>query len=210
LRTPLSVIRGKLEGVLDGVYPNTSEHLEPVLEEVELLTHLVEDLRLLALTEAGQLALEKHPMDVSDLLQDTQVNFGPQASDRDVTLAIDLPVEMPKVSADRRRVSQVLGNLLTNALRHTPEGGCVTLSAVPAEGVVTVMVSDTGAGIPLEDLPHVFERFWRGDKARTRNGGRTGLGLAIAKHLVEAHGGEISVESTPGKGSEVRFTLPMV
>ncbi|MCP4537358.1 MAG: HAMP domain-containing protein [Chloroflexi bacterium] len=210
LRTPLSVIRGKLEGVLDGVYPNTSEHLEPVLEEVELLTHLVEDLRLLALTEAGQLTLEKQPMDVGDLLRDAHVNFGPQASDRDVTLALDLPVELPKVLADRRRISQVLGNLLTNALRHTPEGGCVTLSAEPGEGVVTVMVADTGAGIPPEHLPYVFERFWRGNKARTRNGGRTGLGLAIAKHLVEAHGGEISVESVPGKGSKFRFTLPVV
>ncbi len=210
LRTPLSVIRGKLEGVLDGVYPNTSEHLELVLEEVELLTHLVEDLRLLALTEAGQLALEKQPMDVGDLLRDAQVNFGPQASDRDVTLALDLPVELPKVLADRRRISQVLGNLLTNALRHTPEGGCVTLSAAPGEGVVTVAVADTGAGIPSEYLPYVFERFWRGDKARTRSSGRTGLGLAIAKHLVEAHGGEIGVESTPGQGSKFRFTLPVV
>ncbi len=210
LRTPLSVIRGKLEGVLDGVYPNTSEHLELVLEEVELLTHLVEDLRLLALTEAGQLALEKQPMDVGDLLRDAQVNFGPQASDRDVTLALDLPVELPKVLADRRRISQVLGNLLTNALRHTPEGGCVTLSAEPGEGVVTVTVADTGAGIPSEYLPYVFERFWRGDKARTRSSGRTGLGLAIAKHLVEAHGGEIGVESTPGQGSKFRFTLPVV
>jgi two-component system OmpR family sensor kinase/two-component system sensor histidine kinase BaeS len=210
LRTPLSVIRGKLEGVLDGVYPNTSEHLEPVLEEVELLTHLVEDLRLLALTEAGQLALEKQPMDVGDLLRDAQVNFGPQASDRDVTLALDLPVELPKVLADRRRISQVLGNLLTNALRHTPEGGCVTLSAESGEDVVTVTVADTGAGIPSEYLPYVFERFWRGDKARTRVSGRTGLGLAIAKHLVEAHGGEIGVESTPGKGSKFQFMLPTV
>jgi signal transduction histidine kinase len=208
LRTPLSVIRGKLEGVLDGVYPNTPEHLELVLGEVGLLTHLVEDLRLLALTEAGQLTLEKQPMDIGDLLRDAQVNFGPQASDRDVVLALDLPVELPKVLADRRRISQVLGNLLTNALRHTPDGGCVTLSAQPGEGVVTVTVADTGAGISSEDLPYVFERFWRGDRARTRVSGRTGLGLAIAKHLVQAHGGEIGVESTPGKGSKFRFTLP--
>jgi len=132
LRTPLSVIRGKLEGVLDGVYPATPEHLEPVLEETELLTHLVEDLRLLALAEAGQLPLEKRPMDVGDLLRDAQVNFSPQASDRGVTLALDLPAELPRVMADWRRVAQVLGNLLTNALRYTPEGGCVTLSAAIA------------------------------------------------------------------------------
>ncbi len=216
LRTPLSVIRGKLEGVLDGVYPATPDHLEPILEEVELLTHLVEDLRLLALAEAGQLALEERAMDIGDLLRDAQVNFGPQASDRGVTLALDLPVELPKVMADWRRISQVLGNLLTNALRHTSEGGCVTLSAAMAatllveKGMVTVTVADTGAGISSGDLPYVFKRFWQGEKSRTRTSARTGLGLAIAKHLVEAHAGEIGVESVPGQGSKFWFTLPVV
>jgi signal transduction histidine kinase len=225
LRTPLSVIRGKLEGVLDGVYPATPEHLEPVLEETRLLTHLVEDLRLLAMAEAGQLALEKRPMDVGDLLRDAQVNFGPQASDRGVTLALDLPPGLPEVAADRRRIAQVLGNLLTNALRHTPQGGCVTLSAdvvlplaEPAlsaaeggagGGMVEVTVADTGTGIPPEDLPYIFERFWRGERSRSRAGGGTGLGLAIAKQLVEMHGGTIRVESAPGKGSAFTFTLPV-
>jgi len=219
LRTPLSVIRGKLEGVLDGVYPATPEHLEPVLEEAELLTHLVEDLRLLALAEAGQLSLEKRPMDVGDLLRDAQVNFSPQASDRGVTLALDLPPELPEVMADWRRVAQVLGNLLTNALRHTPEGGCVTLSATASTsppplrggaggGIVEVTVTDTGTGIPPKDLPYIFERFWRGEKSRSRGGSEAGLGLAIARHLVELHGGTIRVESTPGEGSKFRFTLP--
>jgi len=221
LRTPLSVIRGKLEGVLDGVYPATPEHLEPVLEETELLTHLVEDLRLLALAETGQLPLERRPMDVGDLLRDAQVNFSPQASDRGVTLALDLPTELPEVMADWRRVAQVLGNLLTNALRYTPEGGCVTLSAVvspPLPGgagggevegnMVKVTVADTGRGIPPEDLPYIFERFWRGEKSRSRAGGETGLGLAIARQLVELHGGTIHVESIPGEGAKFRFTLP--
>jgi signal transduction histidine kinase len=210
LRTPLSVIRGKLEGVLDGVYPATPEHLEPVLEEIQLLTQLVEDLRLLALAEAGQLALEKRPMDVGDLLRDAQVNFSPQASDRVVTLALDLHPELPKVVADRRRIAQVLGNLVTNALRHTPQGGCVTLSAEISEGMIEVTVTDTGIGIPPEDLPYIFERFWRGEKSRSRTGGGTGLGLAIAKQLVEMHGGTIRVESTPGEGSRFRFTLPVL
>jgi signal transduction histidine kinase len=210
LRTPLSVIRGKLEGVLDGVYPATAEHLEPVLEEAKLLTHLVEDLRLLALAEAGQLSLERQTMDVADLLRDAQVNFGPQAADRGVTLALDLPAELPEVVADRRRISQVLGNLLTNALRHTPQGGCVTLSAVAAAKAVAVSVADTGAGVPAKDLPYIFERFWRGEKSRSRAGGGSGLGLAIAKQLVEMHGGTINVESTPGGGSRFRFTLPVV
>ena len=216
LRTPLSIIRGKLEGVLDGVYPATPEHLEPVLEETRLLTQLVEDLRLLALVEAGELALEKRAMDVSDLLRDAQVNFGPQASDRGVTLALDVPAELPKVMADWRRIAQVLSNLLTNALRHTPEGGRVSLSATvtrsPAEreeGMVEVTVADTGTGIPPEDLPYIFERFWRGEKSRSRAGGGSGLGLTIARQLVEMHGGAISVASTPGQGSEFRFTLPV-
>ncbi len=217
LRTPLSVIRGKLEGVLDGVYPATPEHLEPILEESKLLAHLVEDLRLLALAEAGQLTLEKRAVDVGDLLRDAQVNFGPQADDRGVTLALDLPAELPPVEADRRRISQVVGNLLTNALRHTPQGGCVTLSAALSpplpgrdEGGVVVSVSDTGTGIPAEELPYIFERFWRGEKSRSRAGGGSGLGLAIAKHLVEMHGGTITVESAPGAGSTFRFTLPRV
>jgi signal transduction histidine kinase len=211
LRTPLSVIRGKIEGVLDGVYPATPEHLEPILEETKLLAHLVEDLRLLALAEAGQLALEKQATDVGDLLRDAQVNFGPQADDRGVTLTLDLPAELPRVVADRRRISQVVGNLLTNALRHTPQGGCVTLSAAAAGGgMVAISVTDTGVGIPPEDLPFIFERFWRGEKSRSRAGGGSGLGLAIAKHLVEMHGRAISVKSEPGKGSEFRFTLPEV
>ena len=215
LRTPLSVIRGKLEGVLDGVYPATSEHLEPVLEATELLTYLVEDLRLLAQAEAGQLALDKRVVDIGDLLSDAHVNFDPQASDRGVTLALDLPPGIPKVTADWHRVAQVLGNLLTNALRHTPEGGCVTLSASVRyqresdedSEIVKVTVADTGTGIPSEDLPNVFERFWRGERSRSRAGGGTGLGLAIAKQLVELHGGTIGAESTPGEGSEFWFTL---
>jgi two-component system sensor histidine kinase BaeS len=216
LRTPLSVIQGKLEGVLDGVYPATPEHVEPILEETRLLSHLVEDLRLLALAEAGQLALDRRAMDVGDLLRDAQVNFGPQAADRGVTLALDLPPELPRVVADWRRIAQVLGNLLTNALRHTPQGGCVTLSAVvipppggeAGRGVVGVTVADTGTGVPPEDLPYIFERFWRGDRSRSRAGGGIGLGLAIARQLVEMHGGTIRVESKPGEGSRFRFTLP--
>ncbi len=208
LRTPLSVIRGKLEGVLDGVYPATAEHLEPIVEETELLTRLVEDLRLLSHAEAGQLKLEKRPMDVGDLLRDARVNFSPQADDRGVTLALDLPAELPRVMADRRRIAQVLGNLLSNALRHTPEGGCVTLAAAERDGAVAVTVTDTGTGIPPEDLPYVFERFWRGERSRSRSGGGSGLGLAIAKQLVELHGGKIEVESTLGEETTFLVTLP--
>jgi signal transduction histidine kinase len=208
LRTPLSVVRGKLEGILDGVYPATPEHIEPVLEATELLTYLVDDLRLLAQAEAGQLVLDKQGINIGDLLRDVQVNFDPQAFDRGVTLALDLPPELPQVSADWHRVAQVLGNLLTNALRPTLQGGHVTLSAAASEGTVKVTVADTGAGISPQDLPYVFDRFWRGEKSRSRAGGGTGLGLAIAKQLVELHGGAIGVDSTPGAGSTFWFTLP--
>jgi two-component system sensor histidine kinase BaeS len=210
LRTPLSVIRGKLEGVLDGIYPATPEHLEPILDETRLLGHLVEDLHLMALAEAGQLTLEKRPLDVGDLLRDAQVNFSPQAADRGVLLALDLPPGLPQVMADWRRIAQVLGNLVTNALRHTPEGGRVTLSAALVEGGVEVAVTDTGSGIPPEDLSYIFERFWRGEKSRSRAAGGSGLGLAIARQLVELHGGTIGVENALGQGARFRFTLPVV
>jgi signal transduction histidine kinase len=209
LRTPLSVVRGKLEGVLDGVYPATSEHLEPILEATELLTFLVEDLRLLAQAEAGQLTLEKRQVDINDLLQDAQVNFEPQASDRGVKLGLEMSPELPTIQADWHRIAQVLGNLLTNALRHTPDGGFVTLTTTGGNNAVKVTVTDTGTGIPAGDLPYVFDRFWRGEKSRSRTVGGSGLGLAIAKQLVELHQGAIGVESALGDGSKFWFTLPV-
>jgi two-component system OmpR family sensor kinase/two-component system sensor histidine kinase BaeS len=208
LRTPLSVIRGKLEGIVDGIYPATEDHIRPVLEETEVLTQLVEDLRLLALAEARQLTLDRRPMDVAGLLRDAQVNFTPLAQDRGITLVLDLPEALPRVVADRRRIAQVLGNLIVNALRYTPSGGTVTLSARADDGAVTVAVRDTGIGMPPEELPYVFERFWRGEKSRSRDSGGSGLGLAIARELVVLHDGEISVESAPGRGTTFRFTLP--
>lgn len=210
LRTPLSVIRGKLEGILDGVYPATPEQLLPILEQTELLTHLVEDLRLLAQVEAGQLCPDLRPTDVGDLLRDAYVNFTPQAEDRGVTLSLDVPAALPKVQADWRRIAQVLGNLITNALRHTPAGGAVTLAAGVKDGMIEVRVTDTGVGIAEEDLPYIFERFWRNDKSRMRTEyGGAGLGLAIARQLVVLHGGEIHVWSEPGRGAIFAFTLPL-
>jgi two-component system OmpR family sensor kinase/two-component system sensor histidine kinase BaeS len=222
LRTPLSILQGKVEGVYDGVYPDSREHLAPILDEIKLLTRLVDDLHLLSLAEAGQLPLEKRAIDLIPLLRDTQVNFTPQAADRGVTLSFDLPGEQPhefavKVLADERRIAQVLGNLLTNALRHTPSGGQVTMTVVTEEEMARVTVTDTGIGIPPDNLPHIFERFWRGEKSRSRAGGGAGLGLAIAKHLVHAHGGEIGVISpaiayqsgTEVSGTTFHFSLPL-
>lgn len=222
LRTPLTVVRGKLEGVLDGVYPASNRHIAPILDEIRLLTRLVEDLHLLSLAEAGQLTLEKNVIDIIPLLRDAQVNFTPQATDRGVELIFDLPVDEPdefvvEVLADERRIAQILSNLLTNALRHTPSEGRVTMTVTTIEEMVRVTVADTGIGIPPEDLPHIFERFWRGEKSRSRAGGGAGLGLAIAKHLVHAHGGEIVVISPSiadesgggGWGTTFYFTLPL-
>jgi two-component system OmpR family sensor kinase/two-component system sensor histidine kinase BaeS len=208
LRTPLSVIRGKLEGVIDGVYPASAEHLEPILAETKVLSQLVDDLQLLTKAETGQLGLDPRTVDVADLLRDALVNFGPQASDRGVALDLELEPGLPPVVADWRRIAQVISNLLTNALRHTPEGGRVSLRAERDGSIVRVAVSDTGTGIAQEDLPFIFERFWRVEKSRSRSAGGTGLGLAIAKRLVEMHGGEIGVSSEPGSGSRFWFTLP--
>lgn len=209
LRTPLSVIRGKLEGILDGIYPATEAHILPVLEETEVLTQLVEDLQLLALAEARQLHLERRPVDIGGLLRDAQVNFTPLAQDRGITVVLDLDRGVPRVWVDRQRISQVLGNLITNALRHTPAGGVVTLSATAGDDWLTVAVSDTGVGISAQDTPYVFERFWRGEKSRSRETGGSGLGLAIAKELVALHGGTIAAESRPGQGATFRFALPL-
>ncbi len=207
LRTPLSVVRGKLEGILDGVYPATEAHLAPALEEVELLSQLVEDLRVLALAEAGRLELDLREVDLADLLHDAAVNFGPLIADEHLSLKLDIASDLPSVLADWRRISQVLGNLITNAVRHTPAGGQITLAAYRTEDGVAVEVRDTGTGIPEEDQPHVFERFWRGDRSRARSSGGSGLGLAIARQLVELHGGNITVESVVGLGTTLRFTL---
>jgi two-component system OmpR family sensor kinase/two-component system sensor histidine kinase BaeS len=209
LRTPLSVIRGKLEGIMDGIYPATEAHILPVLEETEVLTQLVEDLRLLALAEARQLTLDLRSIDIGGVLRDAQVNFSPLAQDRGIALVLDLPGVLPDVVADRQRISQVLGNLITNALRHTPSGGMVTLSATVAESNLIVTVRDSGIGIGPDELPYVFERFWRGERSRSRESGGSGLGLAIARELVVLHGGTIEAESVPGKGATFRFSLPL-
>jgi two-component system OmpR family sensor kinase/two-component system sensor histidine kinase BaeS len=209
LRTPLTVIRGRLEGVLDGIYPATTSHLQPILEQTELLTYLVEDLRTLAQAEAGQLDLDRQAVDVGELLQEAVLAFENQSAERRIRLSLEVPDGLPRVSADGRRLAQVLGNLLTNALRHTPEGGQVTISAAAARGAVRLAVTDTGTGIPADELPHVFDRFWRGDKSRSRAGGGVGLGLAIARQFIELHGGTIGAESTPGQGASFWFTLPV-
>lgn len=209
LRTPLHIIQGNLEGILDDVYEPTDEHVEATLEETRLLARLVEDLRTLSLAEAGQLPLMQEPVDVAELLTDVRTSFSGQARAAEVDLHVDIEGDLPTISGDVGRLEQVLSNLLANALRHTPTGERITLQAAPLQNGVRIRVRDTGEGISAEDLPYVFDRFWRGDRSRSRAGGAgSGLGLAIARQLAEAHGGHIEVESEVGEGTTFTVELP--
>ena len=202
LRTPLTVVQGNLEGLLDGVYPRDDAHLAPILEETRVLSRLVDDLRMLALAESGALKLQKEPTDVGILLSEAAASFRAQADAAGVTLSVDVPSDLPLLDLDPERMRQVLSNLIANALRYTPAGGAIRIQAASGHGSVTVSVGDTGAGIPADDLPHVFDRFYKSGDSRGM-----GLGLAIAKNLVAAHGGEIVAHSAPGRGTTIQFTL---
>jgi signal transduction histidine kinase len=211
LRTPLHIIQGNLEGILDDVYQPTPEHIGATLDETRLLARLVDDLQTLSLAEAGQLPLTREPVDVAELLADVGTSFIGQAEATGINLQVETdadPASMT-ITGDVGRLDQVLSNLMGNALRHTPAGGTITLRAESADGWVRIIVADTGEGIPAEDLPYVFERFWRADRARSHaSGAGSGLGLAIARRLVQAHGGQISVESQVGVGTTFFVELP--
>jgi signal transduction histidine kinase len=209
LRTPLHVIQGNLEGILDGVYEPTTEHIEATLAETRFLARLVEDLRTLSLAEAGQLPLAREPLDPAELVTDVATTFSGPAQVAGVDLRTEVAADLPPLTADPQRLEQVLTNLVANALRYTPRGGTITLGAQPIEGGARLTVRDTGEGIPPEDLPYVFDRFWRGDRSRSHaDGAGVGLGLAIARQLAEAHGGRITAESTVGQGSTFTVDLP--
>ena len=209
LRTPLTNIRGYLEALQDGLIEPQREVIDSLHEETMLLNRLVDDLQELALAEAGQLHLERAPGDLAPLVRQAVAALLPQAGAAGVDLHVDLPPHLPRVHADPERIGQVLRNLLSNAVTHTPDGGAVTVSAEAGAVSVRVSVRDTGEGIAAKDLPYIFERFYRADKSRSRATGGAGLGLAIARYLVEAHGGQIAVESQLGAGSTFSFTLPL-
>ena len=189
LRTPLHIIQGNLEGMLDGVYEPVPENITDTLDETRLLARLVEDLQTLSLAEAGQLPLHPTRFLLADLLTDAAAGFESRAAAQNVNLRVDVPDPSPELEADYDRLLQVLGNLLTNALHHTPEKGTITLHGETTDEVSASPSAIPVGGIPPEDLPYIFDRFWRGDKSRTRTEGSSGLGLAITKQLVLAHGG---------------------
>ncbi|MBI3163309.1 MAG: HAMP domain-containing protein [Chloroflexi bacterium] len=209
LRTPLTVVQGNLEALMDGVYDLTPENVAAVHKQTVVLTRLVGDLRDLALAEAGQLRLEVKVLSLADVIAQVTEGLEVQAHEKEVTLKSELAAGLPKVQADEQRITQVLFNLISNALRHTPAGGTVTTSAELRDERILVSVRDTGTGIPPEDLPHVFERFYRADRSRARSTGGSGLGLTIAKQIVEAHGGQIWAQSWLGAGSTFTFSLPL-
>jgi two-component system sensor histidine kinase BaeS len=207
LRTPLTIMRGNLEGMLDGVYAPDQARLKLILDETQVLSRLVDDLRTLALTESGSLVLNRQPTDLAELIQDSAEAFNSRLDGAQAVIKTEAPPDLPPVSVDPERMRQVLLNLIANAVRYTPAGGTILLRA---EAVATkngpaveIDVQDAGAGIAPEDLPHVFDRFYK-----TRDSRGMGLGLSIAKSLVEAHGGTIAAESEFGQGTTIRVILP--
>ncbi len=210
LRTPLHIIQGNLEGILDGIYQPTTEHINATLDETKLLSRLVSDLQTLSLAETGQLPLHHTTFLLADLMADLTSSFSLHA----ISLGIDLQTVLSspdqKLTADYDRLNQVLSNLISNALRHTPQGGMIRIEAgsdsSPDRGM-RIVVQDTGAGIPPEDLPFIFDRFWRGDKSRSERT-HSGLGLAIARQLIHAHGGTMTAQSEMGKGTSFTIELP--
>jgi signal transduction histidine kinase len=204
LRTPLTVIQGNLEGMLDGVYPADEPNLRALLDETNVLRRLVEDLRTLALAESGALQLRKESTDLAMLIRDTLAAFQSQAESAEIALTFDSDADIPWLNIDPGRMRQVLSNLVANALRYTPHGGSVCVTSKLADDRALITVQDTGSGIAPDDLAHIFERFYK-----SADSGGMGLGLAIAKHLVDAHGGTITAESPPGEGTIIRIVLPI-
>lgn len=208
LRTPLSVIQAQVEAILDGVFPPSVENVQPIHEQALLLRRLVDDLRDLSLAEAGDLELAREPVDLGTLTGKVTRDVQASAQEKGVLVQVEGGDEDLTVLGDAQRLEQVLLNLLSNAVRHTPPGGEVTVRVWGERNQVFCQVRDTGPGIRPEDIPHVFERFWRADRSRSRHTGGTGLGLAIARKWVEAHDGRIWVESPPGEGAIFTFALP--
>lgn len=209
LRTPLSVVQGNLRAILDDVYPLDKAEIASIYDETLVLNRLISDLRELAQAEAGQLSLNLQPTQLTPLIEGMAERFRELAREKEITLTTAVPPQLPSLSADEDRLKQVLHNFLSNALRHTPPGGSIDIKTDAQPEQIRVSVRDSGSGIAPEDLPRVFDRFYRADKARARDQGGSGLGLAISRQLIRAHGGEVGANSAPNQGSEFWFTLPV-
>ena len=206
LRTPITVIQGSVEGILDGLYPADETHLKSIIEETQILSRLVDDLRTLALAESGALRLKREPTNLAELIREAVSGFGAQGEEKGISFETALDGE-EDANIDPQRIREVLTNLLSNALRYTPPGGQIhvrlTEAGSGAARSATISVEDNGPGIEFADLPHVFDRFYKSSDL-----GGMGLGLSIAKYLVEAHSGQIWAESQMGKGTKISFSLP--
>jgi two-component system OmpR family sensor kinase/two-component system sensor histidine kinase BaeS len=207
LRTPLSVIRGRLEGIVDGIYSENGPQVSMALEQTYLLQRLVDDLRLLTLVETRQLPFDKQNVDIAGVIERVLEMFSAEAGEKNILLSFAEQSGELFVSVDAQRFEQVMSNLVGNSLRYAPEGGRVWVTAVGAVEGVRITVNDNGSGIPAEDLPFIFDRFWRKEKSRARVSGGTGLGLAIARQLTEAQGGTIEARNLPEGGLQVIVTL---
>lgn len=210
LRNPLASMKAQLEAIEDGVVEADVATLDSLTEDVDVLSRLVDDLQQLSIVEAGQLELERMEVDAGEMLRGVSARFSLQAESAGISLSVEVEEGLPPVDADPIRIAQVLSNIVKNAITHTPEGGSIAVKAEARAGrMVEFSVSDTGSGIKGEDLPFVFERFYRTEHARERATGGAGIGLSVAKSLVEAHGGRIWAESEEGRGTRVSFTLPL-
>lgn len=208
LRNPLAVLQSSLEALADGIYAPTLENIGPALDQVQLLNRLVDDLRTLALADSGRLSLELQPVDVNVLVARVAEGYRDGFRANDVALTLDLADSLPVTMVDYARLSQVVNNVLTNAIRYVPAGCNVWVESFPEDEGVTVRVIDNGSGVREDQLAYLFDRFWRGDPSRSRHTGGGGLGLAIAYQVLEAHSGRIWAEMTEGGGLTVSFWLP--
>ena len=209
LRTPLSLILGHAEAVHDGVLQPTHENFEIIRDEATRLEHLVDDLRTLSLADAGELSIQPQTISPARLLEEVATLYRFQTRTKDLTLDLDISAPPADIEADPVRLTQVLTNILDNAVRHTPAGGHITLATRATQDGVELLVRDTGPGLSPENLERIFDRFYRADQSRNRDQGGSGLGMAIARSIILAHGGQIRVESEPGKGLTVIITLPV-
>jgi signal transduction histidine kinase len=209
LRNPLMNIRGYLELLVEGVLEPTPHTLASLYEETSLLSRLVADLQEISLAEAGQLHLALQPAELAEVVSQAVQIIQPQIEQKHLTLHTHLPPDLPLIEVDPERVAQILRNLFRNAITHTPDGGEISITSNRDQAWVHISVQDTGTGIAPEHLPYIFERFYRADPSRTRATGGTGLGLAVVKQMVQAHGGQITVASQQGQGTRFTLTLPV-